>query len=194
MKLTTAIGREIDPGNPEGAFSPAAISKSDLLVEIATGLAQTIRFSGQLGLLTVAQHSVGVSLLVPSELWVAAKLGLLHDASEAYLGDVPTPLKNLLPDYQALEARYMKAILNRFFTEEAQAGALWTADWMEVHKADRKAFNIEVKYLHKGDFPVYGVRNDSSDRVESVRYVPDYLWSGPEARFIFLSQASHLLA
>jgi uncharacterized protein len=43
--------------------------------------------------------------------------GLLHDASEAYLGDVNSPLKSLLPDYREIEHRMMCVIAQKFGLE-----------------------------------------------------------------------------
>ena len=62
----------------------------------------------------MAQHSVLVSEYAPE---THAMLGLMHDASEAYLGDVSTPLKSLLPQYVAIEDSVSAAIALRFGLE-----------------------------------------------------------------------------
>ncbi len=82
--------------------------------EIAHSLARLCRFTGHVntdGIYSVAQHSVLVSFIVPDELKVAA---LLHDAAEAYMGDVNSPLKQLLPEYKKIEKKVEKAIFNHF--------------------------------------------------------------------------------
>jgi 5'-deoxynucleotidase YfbR-like HD superfamily hydrolase len=81
---------------------------------IAHALSQQVRFSGHTrGAYSVAQHCVMVSDLSAREdaLW-----GLLHDASEAYLVDIPSPLKRLpeFSGYLALEAKIMAAICDRY--------------------------------------------------------------------------------
>lgn len=80
--------------------------------EIAHGLSHICRFGGQTReFYSVAQHSVYVSKLVSPK---HAMEGLLHDSSEAFLGDVVKPLKELLADYKQIEKRVERAIFSRF--------------------------------------------------------------------------------
>jgi uncharacterized protein len=117
-----ASGALFDLLDPEG---------SDFtLYDIAHGLGRVCRFAGQTNrFYTVAEHCVHVSRLVLSEaeylarqgLWhddieleFLARAALLHDGAEGFIGDVTRPLKALLPDYKAVEARVELAIANRF--------------------------------------------------------------------------------
>jgi len=80
--------------------------------DIAHGLSHICRFTGHTRkFYSVAQHSVHVSELVPPALRLEA---LLHDASEAYLGDVSSPLKSMLPTYKDIEHRTEHAIARVF--------------------------------------------------------------------------------
>ena len=85
----------------------------DVAIEdIAHGLAYQCRFNGQTSAFySVAQHSLMVMSLVPEPLHFHA---LLHDAAEAYLGDMVKPLKQLFPEFSVIESRVMDIIGQRF--------------------------------------------------------------------------------
>ncbi len=76
------------------------LSHADICIEdIATGLSNICRFNGQCGkFYSVAEHCVlgAEHLKYTLKNHAAAKAFLLHDASEAYLGDVSSPLKNII--------------------------------------------------------------------------------------------------
>lgn len=105
------------------------------LADIAHHLSQVCRFGGATReFYSVAEHCVYVSRLVRPEL---AALALVHDAQEAYLGDVIKPLKNCLPDYQALEHVWEAAIAERFGFDSLKHPEVKTADVAAV-QAERR--------------------------------------------------------
>lgn len=86
-------------------------SSAFTIEDIAHGLANTCRYSGQCRrFYSVAEHCLHVSDLA-TEYPLEA---LMHDASEAFIGDVTRPLKQLLPEYKRIEARVERAIFSRF--------------------------------------------------------------------------------
>lgn len=79
--------------------------------DIAYALANQCRFNGHIPFYSVAEHSVYVSGLVAEELQLHA---LLHDAAEAYVGDMSSPLKSIVPQFRTIERRIQNVILKRF--------------------------------------------------------------------------------
>lgn len=104
-------GGYFDFANPER--TPVSI------YDIARGLANECRYGGQCRYYSVAEHSVLSSYMrekqlassadniAYTEVFVkrAAYAALMHDAHESVAMDVMKPLKEILPDYQAVEER-----------------------------------------------------------------------------------------
>ena len=101
--VSTSLGHRFDP----------VARQIDVIAleDIAHGLAYQCRFNGQTKTFySVAQHCLMVADLVSDELRAAA---LLHDAAEAYLGDMVKPLKALIPDYGSIESAVSELIALR---------------------------------------------------------------------------------
>jgi len=82
--------------------------------DIAHALSNMCRFGGHVkSFYSVAEHSVRVSWLAGDDHEMALA-ALLHDAAEAYVVDVPRPLKRFLPGYKEIEARVARVIEERF--------------------------------------------------------------------------------
>lgn len=94
-------------------FFPLAPRAQDIDIDdIAHALSFNCRFNGHCRTFySVAEHSVRVSLAVPRE---HARWGLLHDAAEAYLTDVPRPAKRHIPQFNQIEDRLLRVIIEHF--------------------------------------------------------------------------------
>lgn len=102
--MQTYTGQRFDPLHPD----PAAICIED----IAHALSMNCRYAGHVRrFYSVAEHSVHVSQAVSPQnaLW-----GLLHDAAEAYIGDLVRPLKHQLPEYRRVEDDLLAVICAKF--------------------------------------------------------------------------------
>ena len=86
--------------------------------EIAHALAMTCRFGGHCKkFYSVAEHCVIVSEIMEERgNFSSAGLlgGLLHDAAEYILTDVPKPFKHLITDYKSYEDRIMNVIEEKY--------------------------------------------------------------------------------
>jgi 5'-deoxynucleotidase YfbR-like HD superfamily hydrolase len=154
-------------------FYPLAPTADQIDIEdIAHGLAYQCRFNGQTRYFySVAQHSLIVADLVPQRLRLAA---LLHDAAEAYMGDMVKPLKQLFPMFSAIEAEVMAAIGLRY--------GIANFDDQAIKRADLVALAMEKRDLMP----------NSSEPWESLRGVaaspqPISPMSPAEAKARFLS-------
>lgn len=107
------------------------------LRDIAHSLALQCRYNGHCRqFYSVAEHSVRVSHLVPT---TDAAWGLLHDAAETYVSDLPRPLKRTVPDFRAAEDKLLRRIAETF-------GLPWPMPH-SVHHADEVLLATEVRDL-----------------------------------------------
>lgn len=106
--IELASGRNLDVLHP----APGSV----VLDDVAQGLSLTCRFSGQCKLFySVAEHTLLVSRKLESE--GASPLlqlaGLHHDDAEAFVTDVPRPIKHSMPGYDKIESDLELAILDQ---------------------------------------------------------------------------------
>jgi len=105
--------------------------------DIAHALSLTCRFGGHcMRFYSVAEHSIRVSQMVeyPSRL-----SALLHDASEAYIPDIPRPIKKHCENFVGIYKKIDSVLLYKF-------GAT-CADWGAIKKADNRMLITEAKAL-----------------------------------------------
>lgn len=109
---------------------------------IAYALAHINRFTGHVGQYSVAQHSVLLSEQLPPQLQLS---GLLHDGTEAFIGDVSAPLKRLLPDYRAIKQWYHDEIDRQFGVNTTHAD-IKTAD-LRMLVTEALAFGFPLQHF-----------------------------------------------
>jgi len=174
MKISVTSGPLVDLEWPD----PDLITIED----IATALSRICRFTGHGNVFySVAEHSLRASYLVPPHLELAA---LLHDATEAYLGDVSSPLKARLGFYGELEYRWANAIAHRFRVPAVN-------QYFRIREADRYLCKAEATFLGLDtttpewrDFPTHPPVWHSSAKLtrRTAGWAPD------EARARFLTR------
>jgi uncharacterized protein len=107
---------------------------------IGHALGMLCRFNGNTRIFySVAEHSILVSDLMRKVTGGKPFEGLMHDGAEAYLSDIPTPFKRLLPDWKKLEDQVQPAL-------RAWAG-LPAVQSQECTLADKLALFIEAHFL-----------------------------------------------
>lgn len=129
MPLLTSSGRLVYPLD----LDPSDIDIND----IAYALSNLCRYGGHCKPpYNVADHSIRVSHHCLKK---DALSGLLHDASEAYLIDLPRPVKTFLSDYRQYEEKAQRVIAEKF-------GIPWPFP-ASVHEADNRILINEMRDL-----------------------------------------------
>lgn len=178
MLLNNRWVSEIRIKNAKGhQFNLLDLHAQDVPIEsLAHQLAQINRFNGAAKhVYSVATHSVLVALLLPDRLQYD---GLLHDLTEATgLGDLISPVKHEMADYQALET-HVRSRLSRIYNFSSIEPA-------EVKAADRRAREIESHYLQDTPIPLSRYEKDLGDAM--IR--PEIPWR--ESAKLFLTHYDH---
>lgn len=141
--------------------------------DIAHALSHTCRFAGHSQeFYSVAQHCVLACAIVEDGFEFEA---LMHDAAEAFIGDIPSPLKILLPDFKVIEQRVEDSIAKRF-------GLPMGKMHPEVKKADLIMLRTEQRDIMKN--------NDVWHVVDGIYPHPTLKinpWPPKEAKRLFLN-------
>jgi 5'-deoxynucleotidase YfbR-like HD superfamily hydrolase len=135
--ISTIGGKQISYLNPQ----PEQISITD----IARGLSNVCRFTGQISqFYSVAEHSCHIYDIVRKKenyVYDMGYIALLHDASEAYMSDLPSPLKNICPHYMSIESKIMAVILEKYglYSEAHRNGF--------IKRIDMQMLRTEVEFF-----------------------------------------------
>lgn len=147
----------------------------DILIgDIALALSHTCRFGGLCSVFySVAEHSILVAKVLESEgaspLTVLA--GMMHDAEETYIPDIPRPVKEMMPEAKGIYEILNNAIVKKYHLEGA--------DWEHIKEIDDRLCTTEAKTLG-----IWNEEWESSGRPLDVKL---YLWSCEDARQLFLN-------
>lgn len=154
--IETYHGRKIDFLDPD--------PEQFCLEDIVHALRNVPRFGGHTQYpYSVMAHSLNVARLVPADQQFAAAL---HDATEAYLLDMPTPFKRMLPDYMEAERRMWLAICQKFDLDPELSA--------DIHAADKVALMTERDMLKPG-------HGDWGPELEGIVRAPAHMfnWETP---------------
>lgn len=146
-KLLTYTGRWLDLND---------LPSCDFVIEdIAWALGRILRYNGHIKHnYNVAQHCIAMSYMVPKRFALEA---LLHDAAEAFMGDVIKPVKGMFPEIEALEDRVLGAIIEKVAPGKLPGVCLTNIKDQPVYvkspvieKAD-KEIGLHEWYIMRGD-------------------------------------------
>lgn len=111
------------------------------IYNLAHALSGVNRFNSHTNrMYSVGEHSVHVACLLPPDLQL---VGLLHDGSEAYIQDIPSPFKQFLPDYAAMEKLIQNKVWRAFNLDPEWVDGVYPA----VKRVDSMMCEVEATHL-----------------------------------------------
>lgn len=173
--IKVAAGHYVDLVNPD----PESIE----VCSIAAALSKVCRFGGHCPrFYSVAEHCVHATSLACSQGYAGDALVaiFLHDAAEAYIGDMVKPLKVLMSQYGEAERRIEAAIEAAFGVDFAR--------WESVIKRfDRAMLKAEKVAMWPEDLETWEGFSEIETYVVNLQ-----LWGPSEAEMQFLAMARTL--
>lgn len=161
--ILTRSGKYFDFNDPK----PEQVCIED----IAFGLSNNCRFAGQVAFYSVAEHSVACyaeAIKRDPRDFEFHKAALMHDASEAYLLDIPKPLKIMIPGYSEIEKRVEDVIFEVFNVSRQYKTAVKEID-LALLKAERKELFRENHELNMWT----GLENIDEIKMRVHHYSPE---------------------
>lgn len=153
------------------------------LIDISFGLSNITRWAGQLGGFTVAEHSALVAHMLRHRGTPLRFLGLIHDATESYLGELPREVKRYCPEYVQLEVLLyarIEQVLTKTYLPHLEPYLDSARNLELVEKADRAAAVVELYYAGRFDASNWVIRHMDDDgavyeikkhHMQSTRYL-----------------------
>lgn len=173
--IKVSAGHYVDLANPD----PSTIE----VKSIAAALSKVCRFGGHCPqFYSVAEHCIHATAMACSEGYTGDALiaVFLHDAAEAYIGDMVKPLKVTMPQYGEAEQRIEAAIQAAFGIDFSK--------WMDVIKRfDRAMLKAEKVTMWPEDTEKWAGFSEIEDRV-----VKFHFWEPSQAEMQFLAMARTL--
>ncbi|MNJ96676.1 hypothetical protein D3C87_144050 [compost metagenome] len=157
-------------------FSILKPDPADVKIEdIACALARQARFNGHTRFFySVGQHSCLGAQVAPTK--DLALDMLFHDATEAYVGDLVSPVKALLPDFELIESRIHWAIAQKFNLEYPMPKV--------IKQIDRRLLATEVRDLITKDLKSWNIGDDEPYDFPIIPWPPEVT----EARFLEIAR------
>lgn len=161
--IVTNTGKKFYPFNPRSCDVD--------IRDIAHTLSLQCRWNGHINrFYSVAQHSVMVSKIVEETQPEHALEGFCHDFGESYVGDLPSPIKAMLPDFKMMEERIERAISRKY--------GLRFPFHPSIKRADISALTTEAVHLFDQDAAwvakfIYGINELDESQIRND------LWEDP---------------
>jgi len=169
--MCTHSGKQFYPLMP----NPELIDIDD----IAHALSHLCRWAGHVDrFYSVAEHSCRVAALFAKP--KLALYGLLHDAAEAYLVDVPRGIKHTMREYVVAEERLLRMIVEKY-------GLAWPIP-RAIKIADNRLLATEWRDLMDSGRGLVPLGNDAPPLEHTIRP-----WSFESARVLFRQRFDQLM-